>query len=471
MSENWGNLRLYNTMSRELERFQPLVPGEVRIYCCGPTVYDYQHIGNFKTFLFEDLLVRTLRYAGYKVKHVMNITDVGHLVSDADEGEDKMLVAMRREGKSSYEIADFYTAKFFEDWDKFALVRPDIVCKATDHIKEMLELIGRLEKRGFTYIAGGNVYFDVSKLADYGKLAKLDLEKLKAGARIEVDKNKRNAQDFVLWFTKSKFENQEMQWDSPWGRGYPGWHIECSAMSIRYLGEAFDIHCGGIDHIPVHHTNEIAQSEAATGKLWVSFWMHGQFMKINDEKMSKSTGRFIVLDDLIKQGFKPLDYRFLCLSSHYRSHLNFTEEVMRNAASAHDKLRSTVLSLKAEAGAGAAAAKIQDDYVQQFQAAIFDDLNSPKALAVVWALLSDSELNAQEKLLTLYDLDKVLGFGLEAMQAEQFEIPAEIAAILEQRDAARKSKNWALSDSLRDKAAQLGFLIEDSSKGQKVSKR
>ncbi|RIL10423.1 MAG: cysteine--tRNA ligase, partial [Proteobacteria bacterium] len=241
-------LKLYNTLTRKEDPFRPLDPNLVRIYCCGPTVYAYQHIGNFKTFLFEDILIRTLRFAGYKVKHVMNITDVGHLVSDADDGEDKMLVAARREKKKSFEIAEYYTNKFFEDWDKLGLVRPDVVCKATDHIKEMIELIQRIEKQGFTYLSGGNVYFDVSKFPAYGKLALLDLEKLKAGARIEVDKNKRNAHDFVLWFTKSKFENQELIWDSPWGPGYPGWHIECSAMAIKHLGEVFDIHCGGVDH-------------------------------------------------------------------------------------------------------------------------------------------------------------------------------------------------------------------------------
>ena len=252
-------IKLYNTYSRSLETLLPLEAGKVGIYCCGPTVYNYQHIGNFKTFISEDLLVRTLRLASYEVNHVLNITDVGHLTGDNDEGEDKMIVAMKREKKSSMEIAAFYTEKFFEDWDLLGLSRPSIVCKASEHIEDMIALIQRIEANGFAYLSSGNVYFDVSKFKNYGKLAKLDLSKLKAGARIAVDSNKRNPHDFVLWFTKSKFENQELQWDSPWGRGYPGWHIECSAMSMKYLGEAFDIHCGGIDHIPVHHTNEIAQ--------------------------------------------------------------------------------------------------------------------------------------------------------------------------------------------------------------------
>jgi len=326
------SVRLFNTLTRSIDPLKPLVPGAVSIYCCGPTVYNYQHIGNMRTYIFEDLLVRTLRRAGYSVNHVMNITDVGHLVSDADEGEDKMAVAARREKKSSAEIAEYYTKIFFEDCTKLHIQRPATVCKATEHIPEMIALIQRLEARGMTYCAGGNVYFDVAKLADYGKLAKLDIQNLNARARVDIDTNKRSPLDFVLWFTKSKFEDQELQWDSPWGRGYPGWHIECSAMSMKYLGDAFDIHCGGIDHIPVHHTNEIAQSEGATGAEWVHHWMHGEFLVINAEKMSKSKGGFLTLDTIVSQGFDPLAYRFMCLTAHYRSQLNFTDETLKNAA-------------------------------------------------------------------------------------------------------------------------------------------
>jgi len=454
-------------MSRTVEEFQALKPPQVGIYCCGPTVYDFQHIGNFKTFMFEDLLVRTLRYIGYQVKHVMNITDVGHLVGDGDSGEDKMIVAMRREGKTAYQIAEFYTDKFFVDWDKLGLKRPDVVCRATQHIEAMIKLAERLEKNGLTYFSAGNLYFDVSKFQSYGKLAKLDLEKLKAGARIEVDPNKKNPQDFVLWFTKSKFENQEMQWDSPWGRGYPGWHIECSAMSMQYLGEEFDIHCGGIDHVPVHHTNEIAQSEGATQKPWVKIWMHGEFMKINDEKMSKSTGKFIVLDDLIKDGFEPMAYRFLCLGSHYRSQLNFTVDVMQNAASSLNRLKSQVIALKAE---GSKSGLVSEKFKKEFISGICDDLNFPKALSVVWAVLGDKELKPAEKLSTLFDLDQVLGLGMESWKESSEAIPAEIQAIMQKRESARNSRDWALSDSLRDEAKKLGFLIEDSAGGQKAKK-
>lgn len=278
-------MKFYNTLSRKVELFKPLVSGQASVYCCGPTVYNFQHIGNLKTYICEDLLVRTLRLAGYQVKHVMNITDVGHLTSDADQGEDKMLVAMRREGKSSKEIAEFYTKCFFEDCAKLNINEPNVVCRATEHVKEMIVLTERILSNGFAYVSGGNVYFDVQKFEEYGRLAQLDLNKLKAGARIDVDSHKRNPLDFVLWFTKSKFIDQELQWDSPWGRGYPGWHIECSAMSMKHLGEQIDIHCGGVDHIPVHHTNEIAQSESATGKRpWVRHWFHSEFLVINEEK-------------------------------------------------------------------------------------------------------------------------------------------------------------------------------------------
>ncbi len=463
-------VKLYNTLTRRLDPLIPLVPNKVGVYCCGPTVYDFQHIGNFKTFLFEDLLVRTLRFAGYEVRHVLNITDVGHLTGDNDEGEDKMIVAMRREGKTAYDIAQFYTDKFLVDWDKLGLARPDVLCKATDHINEMIALAKRLEDNGLTYVAAGNLYFDVSKLKDYGKLAKLDLEKLKAGARVEVDQNKRHPADFVLWFTKSKFENQEMQWDSPWGRGYPGWHIECSAMSMKYLGQEFDIHCGGIDHIPVHHTNEIAQSEGATGKPWVKHWMHSDYMNMNSEKMSKSKGRFIVLDDLVNQGFEPMAYRFLCLGSHYRSQLNFSVEAMQNAQNSLNRLKKEVLALRASLSQNPMVVSPAPAHKENFASALADDLNSPRALAVIWEVLSDDEINSGAKLATLFDFDNVLGLGMQGWQEVQLEIPSEIKDIMQARIEARKNKNWSLSDKLRADASALGFLIEDSATGQKVKK-
>ncbi|NLF25048.1 MAG: cysteine--tRNA ligase [Deltaproteobacteria bacterium] len=465
-------VKLHNSFTRRLDVLEPIVPGQVGVYCCGPTVYDTQHIGNFKTFIFEDVLVRTLRFAGYKVKHVMNITDVGHLTSDADEGEDKMIVAMRREGKSAQQIADFYTAKFFEDWDKLNLVRPDVVAKATQHIPEMIALIQVLEKRGFAYASGGNIYFNVAKFKPYGRLAGLDLKKLKAGARVNVDANKKNPYDFVLWFTKSKFAGQEMLWESPWGTGYPGWHIECSAMSMKYLGEQFDIHCGGADHIPVHHTNEIAQSEAATGKKWVSIWMHSQFMMQNQEKMSKSKGGFMILDDLIQHSYEPACYRMLLLGSHYRSHLNFSWEAMDNAKRNLEKLKNLVLSLKEETlKSGQAAAQDPDsDSLDQFRNAICDDLNTPQALAHMWKIAADKDLSSAQRLGLLLTMDRVFGLGMDTWEAGSEEIPAEVQDLATRRDAARREKNWAEADRLRQEISALGYLVEDSAQGAVLKK-
>lgn len=464
---------IFNTLSRSVERLNTIVPGKVGIYCCGPTVYDYQHIGNMKTYLFEDVLVRALRFAGYEVTHVMNITDVGHLVGDGDVGEDKMSVAMRREKKKSQEIAEYYTKIFFDDSQKLRIQRPDIVCKATEHIPEMIALIERIEKNGLTYVQGGNVYFDTSKSPNYGRLARLNLEKLKAGARVEVDANKRNPTDFVLWFTKSKFENQELQWDSPWGRGYPGWHIECSAMATKYLGEQFDIHCGGIDHIPVHHTNEIAQTEGATQKPWVSVWMHSAFIMVNAEKMSKSKGKFVTLEDVIERGLDPLVYRFLCLNSHYRDQLNFTWEVLENAANGFQRLKSSVLALRAEAGSAStgsalvgAARELHDRFVE----AVCDDLHMPRAMTVVWEVLAAKQIGAAERLALLLSFDEVLGLGVAEWREEEVEIPESVRTLLAAREAARQGKEWKLSDELRDQIKALGYLVKDGAGGQKVQK-
>lgn len=466
--------KLYNTLSRSIEEFKPLNPEEVKIYCCGPTVYNYQHIGNFRTFLNEDTLRRTLNYAGYKTKHVMNITDVGHLASDADDGEDKMLMAAKREKKKSYEIADFYTKIFFEDWDKLHLIRPDVVCKATDHIKEMIELTKTLESKGFAYVANGNVYFDTAKVDNYGELARLKLEQQQAGTNIEVDTYKKNPNDFVLWFTNSKFENHELLWDSPWGAGYPGWHIECSAMSMKYLGDQFDIHCGGIDHIPVHHTNEIAQTEAATGKPWVKYWVHSEFALINDEKISKSKNNFIQLSDLEKEGYEPEAFRLLVLGSHYRKHMPFTKESMSNASISWLKLKSAIIKLRIPDSkqSGVSEAQIKSDlltYSDEFKAAIFNDLNTPLALASIWKVLG-SDLPNQVKLGLLYSFDNVLGLNLEAIEEKTIDIPEELDKLLKARILARANKDWKESDRIRTEITNLGYLLEDSSEGQKVSK-
>lgn len=464
---------LFNTLSRQLEEFTPVKPGEVSVYCCGPTVYSYQHIGNLRTYMFEDVLIRMFKRAGYRVHHVMNITDVGHLVSDADDGEDKMLVAAKREGKSSLEIAEYYTRVFFEDCKKLNIRRPDTVCKATEHIQDMIALIQRLEQRGFTYTAGGNVYFDISKLPDYGKLARLDLAALQAGARIEVDKHKRSPLDFALWFTKSKFENQELQWESPWGRGYPGWHIECSAMSMRYLGETFDLHCGGIDHIPVHHTNEIAQSEGAIGKPWVRYWMHGDFLVLNMDKMSKSKGGTITVSTVEEHSLPAMSYRFFCLNAHYRSQLNFTWDNLTNAARAYEKLVDGVRTLGDPSVAttpNSWSAKARE-YREAFDASIFNDLGTAKAMASVWGVLNDSSLATTEKLALLLDFDEVLGFGLREVKPVELVIPDEVRALVQQRAQARQEKNWGESDRLRDLIAGLGFIVEDKGGEQKLKSR
>jgi cysteinyl-tRNA synthetase len=464
------SIRLYNTLTRSVDTLSPINAGEVRIYCCGPTVYHFQHIGNLRTYVFEDLLVRTIRAAGHKVTHVMNITDVGHLVGDGDAGDDKMAVAAKREKKKSHEIADYYTQVFFDDCKKLNVTRPSIVCKATDHIAEMINLIKRLEANGCTYIQGGNVYFDISKAKDYGKLARLDLSKLEAGARIEVDANKKNAHDFVLWFTKSKFEGQELQWDSPWGRGYPGWHIECSAMSMKYLGESFDIHCGGIDHIPVHHTNEIAQSESATHTHWVNIWMHGGFLvNENKEKMAKSTGGFICLKDIVDRGFDPVAYRWLCLGAHYRTQLSFSWDAMAGAAQSLDRLKKSVLAWKAEKNSSAASDALAR-YRQDFFECFYNDLNAPQSLATLWAVASDKSLSPSDKLSLLLEFDAILGLGIADWKEETEVIPQEVTALVEQRDAARKAKDWKMSDVLRDQIKGLGYTVEDSAAGVKVRK-
>ncbi len=467
-----SDFKLYNTLTREVSDFQPINPKEVKIYCCGPTVYDYQHIGNFKTFLMENLLVKALRMAGYPVKFVMNITDVGHLTSDADDGEDKMLIAAKREKKKSYEIAEFYTNKFFEDWDLLKMIRPDIVCKASDHIPEMITMIKTLEEKGYAYVANGNVYFDVSKLNDYGKLAKLDLEKLQAGTTIEVDSHKKGPFDFVLWFTNSKFTNPELTWESPWGEGYPGWHIECSAMSMKYLGEQIDIHCGGIDHVPVHHTNEIAQSEAATGNKWVNFWVHSEFILLNSEKMSKSKGGFITLDTLITDGVDPLAYKMLCLGTHYRKQINYSTESLNNASRNLQKIYSALANLPYELNEKLPEfANSTLNYWNDFRAAIFNDLNTPQALATFWQILDDQKLEAKEKLNLIFHCDEILGFDLKNWQPAKLEIPEEVLALVELRKVARANKDWSGSDNLRAQIAGYGFDLKDTGTEQTLTKK
>jgi len=462
----------FNTLGREKQPFKPLQEGKVGFYGCGPTVYNYAHIGNLRAYVHHDILVRSLRRAGFDVNHVMNITDVGHLSDDADDGEDKMVKSAEERGKSVLEIADFYTKAFFNDTERMNITRPSVVCKATEHIGEMIALIQRIEKNGFTYFAGGNLYFDISKFPSYGELALLRLDDLKAGARIEQDENKRNAGDFVLWFTKSKFENQALVWDSPWGRGYPGWHIECSAMSMKYLGENFDIHAGGIDHIPIHHTNEIAQSEAATGKKpWVKYWLHNEFLVLNKGKMSKSAGGFLTLQTLVDDGYDPLDYRYFLIGGHYRSQLQFSMESLEGAKNARKSLVDKVRALAAKCDVNAAAdTEKTAHYIEDFNKAIEDDLNTPRALAELWGLLKEGAAEP-ETLAAIFDMDRVLGLGLEnackneTQTGDEDSMTHEIEELIAKRAEAKKAKNFADADSIRQNLKERGIILEDGPAG------
>ena len=462
-------VKLYNTLTRQVEEFKPIEAGKAKVYCCGPTVYDFQHIGNFKTFIVENLLVNTLKLAGYDVNFVMNITDVGHLVSDADAGEDKMMIASKRENKKSHEIAKYYTDIFFDDWDKLKLVRPNTVCAATEHIKAMIDLIKIIEEKGFAYFSNGNVYFDVSKFKEYGKLALLDVSKLKLGESAAIDPNKRNPLDFVLWFTKSKFENHELLWESPWGMGYPGWHIECSAMAMKYLGEKIDIHCGGVDHIPVHHTNEIAQAESATGSKWVNYWMHSEFMLINQEKMSKCTGKFIVLKDLINDGYDPIDYKMLVYGTSYRKQMNFSKESMDNAKRNVEKLKNAVLKFRSSDSTSPNLSENTKIYLEEFKQALFNDLNSPLAISILWKVIDANNLTNLEKLTALYEFDRALCFGMKDWVEEKVSVPDNVQKLLEERLVARQNKDWTKSDELRDKIKDFGFLVKDTAGVQEIS--
>lgn len=466
-------VQLYNTMSRSIEPFVPVKADEVGLYTCGPTVYNYAHIGNLRTFLFEDTLKRVLTLSGFSVNHVMNITDVGHLTDDGDDGEDKLEKMAKEQKRSVWEIADYYTKAFFADFDALNMIRPNTVCKATDHIQAMIDLIRRLEERGHTYRAGGNVYFSIDSIDDYGKLARLDLDNLQVASRddVEVDTNKKNPKDFVLWFTQSKHGEQEMMWPSPWGTGFPGWHIECSAMSMHYLGESFDIHCGGIDAIPVHHTNEIAQSEAATGKEWVKYWLHGEFLLDDSGKMSKSKGEFLTLSLLVNKGFDPLDYRYLVLGAHYRSQLRFSFESLKMAQSARRRIGEAVRAL---VDGGATEIAIEREaalaYRQAFLMHVQNDLNTPQALADLWAVIKDGTLTGSERYSLVLYFDQAFGLGLAKIGASEA-IEASIMALFEERMAAKAAKDWARSDALRNELAQKGYVVKDSPTGSTIEKK
>ncbi len=463
--------RLYNTVTRSKDELAPIDPPNVGLYTCGPTVYNYAHVGNLRTYVFEDVLRRSLDRAGFEVRQVMNITDVGHLVSDADTGEDKMELGARREGRTAWEIAGFYADAFKTDCARLNILPPHIWCKATEHIAEMIALVARLEKNGFTYRIADGIYFDTSKFPEYGAVARLDKEGLKAGARVEVVKGKRNPTDFALWKFSPPDTKRQMEWDSPWGAGFPGWHIECSAMSMKYLGEQFDIHCGAVDHINVHHTNEIAQSEAATGKHpWVRWWVHGEFLVMDKGKMAKSAGAFLTLQALIDRGFDPLAYRYFLLQAHYRSQLVFSWGALEAAANGYRNLRETIAGLRAEAGP---AAEAPAEYAGRFDEAVSDDMNMPKALAALWECLRDSDLGAGDKLAFANYAEGVLGLDLGKVEAAgPVEVSAEVEELVHKRAEARANKDFAAADEIRDRVAELGYEIEDKPGGQwKVKKK
>ena len=465
-------ITFFNTLGREKQVFKPIESGRVGLYTCGPTVYDYQHIGNFRTFLFEDFLKRVLLYNNYEVKHIMNITDVGHLVSDGDEGEDKMEKGSARTGKSVWEIAEYYTGFFMDDAKALNILPPERYTKATEFIDEQVQLVKCLEEKGYTYLTGDGVYFDTSKLNDYGKLARLDIEGLEEGTRIQFSSEKKNKTDFALWKFSPKDTNRQMEWDSPWGKGFPGWHVECSAMSRKFLGDTFDIHCGGIDHIPVHHTNEIAQSEACTGKPFANYWLHGAFLEEDSGKMSKSKGEFLRVQTLADKGYSPLDYRFLCLGTHYRKRLLFSWELLDQAKVTLGRLRQNLYRLK-DSSDSSDLSDLSDlsDYQNDFMEAINDDLNMPQALAVLWGVVRDEKLGAAGKLNLIYDFDRVLGLDLDKeIEENPADVPREIMEMVNQRIAAKKAKDFKLADELRDKVKSLGWEIADKKDGVEVKK-
>ncbi|HLC88127.1 MAG TPA: cysteine--tRNA ligase, partial [Patescibacteria group bacterium] len=460
-------LKLYNTLSRKIENFKPLIPGKVGMYTCGPTVYDYTHIGHLRKYINDDILKKVLRANGFEVHHVMNITDVGHLTSDADSGDDKMEKGAKESGRTVWEVAKFFEDYFFKSVNTVNIERADIVCRATEHIGAQIKLIKALEKNGLTYQTLHAIYFDVTKFPNYGKLSGQKLEDKEAGARSDVfvDKSKKHPADFALWFfTVGHFKDHSMKWSSPWGEGFPGWHIECSAMSMEYLGESFDIHTGGIDHIPVHHENEIAQAEGATGKQFVKYWVHHDFVKIDKEKMSKSKKNFLKVDEIIEKGFDPIALRYLYLTGHYRSEMAFSFESLTGAQAALNKLREEIRSWPSFAEASAGKDFRSSDrpegvvaqYWQKFLEAANDDLNIPKALAVVWEMVK-SDIPTSEKSAALIEMDKILSLGLTELIGKKVEVPEEVKKLIEARENARKAKDFKKSDELRKEIKKLGY--------------
>ncbi len=466
-------LKLYNTLTRKKDAFKPLKKDLVSLYTCGPTVYWYQHIGNLRTYIFSDILKRVLIYNGFKVRQVMNITDVGHLTSDADIGEDKMVKALRRERlsltkTSMLKLAKKYTDIFKKDLEKLNIIEPDVWCKATEHINEMIELVKRIEKNNYTYKTKVGLIFDTSKFKNYTKLGRLKLKELKKGARTKIDVERKNPSDFALWITNQP--KHIMRWPSPWGKGFPGWHLECSAMSMKYLGETIDIHTGGEDHIPVHHTNEIAQSEAATGKKFVKYWLHSRWLLFKGEKMAKSKAAIYTISELEKKGYNALDYRYFCLTAHYRTQLEFSYKNLDAAKNAYEKLKNKIIEIKENL-------EIKDPrmdkilkYKKEFLNIINDDLDMPKALAFFWQTIKTDELQNNEKYALLLKFDKIFGLNLDEAKRKKIKISGKIKKLLKEREEARKKKNFKQADKIREQIKKQGYAIEDTAKGPEIKK-
>ncbi len=458
------SLKIYNTLSHSEEEFIPWNNEVVNMYTCGPTVYHYAHIGNLRTYIMEDILERTLRYLGYNVKRCMNITDVGHLSSDSDTGNDKMVTAAQKEHKTVLEIAKYYTEVFFEDFKKLNIIKPEIVSPATENIDEYIKIIQKLLDTGYAYEAGGNVYFDTSKLKQYYVLTNHTEEELLDGVRdtVEVDNNKKNKADFVLWFTKSKFDSQDLKWESPFGLGYPGWHIECSGISIKYLGEHLDIHCGGVDNIFPHHTNEIAQSESFLEHPWCKYWFHVEHLNDESGKMSKSKGKTLTVDTLIENGYNPLSYRFLCLQSHYRKQLTFSYSSLDGAENAYKKLKNKVISLSKD---GEIDNEVFNEYKNKFVSYLEDDINTANAISVIYDVLK-VDTNDLTKYELIKDFDNVLGLELTVQNTNTNEIDKEyIKSKIEERNEAKKNKNYELADSIRNELLEKGIVLKDTREG------
>jgi len=460
-------LKLYNTLTRKKEEFKPISQKEVGMYTCGPTVYSSSHIGNLRAYIFADVLRRVLEFNNLKVKQIINITDVGHLTSDADEGEDKVEKAAAKEGKTAQQIAEFYFKEFHTDLKKLHVSEPFKWTKATEHIKEQIELIKKLEKKGYTHQTSDGIYFDTSKFKNYADFAKLNIDELQAGKRTEM-RDKKHKTDFALWKFSETPDKRQQEWESPWGIGFPGWHIECSAMSMKYLGETFDIHTGGEDHVSVHHTNEIAQSEAATGKKFVNYWLHNAFLVNQEgEKISKSKGGLYTLTELQEQGYTPEDYRFFNLLTHYRKPLQFSLENLDNAKNALEKLKRKILEIKEQTHK---ANDLTKQYLERFTEAINDDLNTPLALQVFQQAIDDYDFDPKAKIKFINKTDEVLGFDLAKLKQEKVNIPAEVKDLLKQREFAREAKDFAQADTLRNIIKEKGYIIEDSEKGPQLRK-